>query len=500
MPGSNMIPTSTALAPVNSGSAAGIAIRERLAVSGQVTWLRLALLPQILTKSAAAKCHVYTTRGSFGRLVLALGLFALIIPAEIVRDSEMFVSRRIFGIPPHYAITAFVFAIAIITDLRYYGRLIAKPLVAFSIAVLLYVLVIGVLRHGVGSQLVRSDVYIVRWFVVGFLLMRLAISSGYTQAYFIGTAIVLLAVTATVDYQTTHGHEIATGERRAVVSSIYRVLNCGTIMIGLGLTAMWPRSRLIGVFFVTAYLSLVFLGGIRTSTRSLFGQQVLCFLLILAALYRDPRTAGRGKQLGRATLALVAVVASYVVWQVTAGGLLTDYTLLGGRFSNLDLASDGTFVARVTEVRDLVLSLSADEWVLGQGLGGMFYSALGYWNNTPHIAVAAWLQKGGLAVFLVVLYSIYYRPMVGFLRALWKANRNKLIPAPVLVVGPAFVSWLFLTFVSGGIDTGAFLGLGGLVAFWMQLAVDVNQLGSLRSADHARGAPMARYFEMQAAV
>ena len=102
----------------------------------------------------------------------------------------------------------------------------------------------------------------------------------------------------------------------------------------------------------------------------------------------------------------------------------------------------------------------------------MFFTPLGYWTNTPHIAVLGWLQKGGVFVFMVVLLAVYIRPFLSLVSAMLRPDRRSAFPPPILVVGPSLMTWALLTFISGGLDNGSFLGLGGLTALWMQLSMD----------------------------
>jgi hypothetical protein len=51
------------------------------------------------------------------------------------------------------------------------------------------------------------------------------------------------------------------------------------------------------------------------------------------------------------------------------------------------------------------------------------------------------------------------------------------------------VSWCALTFVSGGLDIGCFLALGGLTALWIQLADDDAVFTAMRLRAHRRYEP-----------
>jgi hypothetical protein len=438
-------------------------------------WSRRLFLPaasQVLPNAMARQLGIVEGRHRLGIFLLACTLLGLIIPTEIAYDAEMWVSRSILGVPPHYVLTALTIALAVLVDIRYYQRYITRPIVAVSIFILMMLLAIGVLRYGLRSYLVRSDIYIIRWFFVGFALMRLAIVSGMLRPYLVFAAVVLVLTAFNIDAKNTLGGEIDTATKRVTSSNLWPVINCGTIMTGLLLTVTWPRSFRLSVFSAMAFGIVVFLGGIRTSTRSLFVAQAICLVLILLALSRDPRMRGRGAGLRRAATAIATIGAVFLIYQVAVGGLLSNFTSLAGRIRQTSMNLEDTGYGRVAEAVGMVEELEPAEWIIGKGLGGMFYSKLGYWTNVPHIAVLGFLQKGGLLIFALVLVTVYIAPSLAFVRELMRPRCSSPLPAPILLVGPMLVSWCLLTFVSGGVDIGSFLGLGGLAALWAQLADD----------------------------
>jgi hypothetical protein len=430
---------------------------------------------QVLSAAAARVLGLTEGRHRLGLFLLVCALFGVIMSVEICAESEMFVSRTVMGVPPHFALTAFVVALALLYDLRYCQRILSRPSVVLGLVCVAILLGEGILRYGMRSYLVRSDLYIMRWFFVGFILMRLATASGMLRPYLVFAAVVILVVAARIDSTNSLGGQIDATTNRIASSNLWPVINCGTIMIGLLLTVAWPRSWRYAAFGSVAFALLTFLGGVRSSTRSLFVFQSLCLVLVLLALYRDPRMRGRGRGRGvqRAATAFAVLGVVFLVYQIILGNVLGDYSQLAGRFSETTQeTSFGTGSGRVAEAVMMVEEMTPGEWILGKGLGGMFYSRLGYWANAPHITVLVWLQKGGVPLFLIVLTTVYIAPNLAFLGQLRRPRRTSPLPPPILIVGPILLSWCVLTFVSGGTDIGSLFGLGGLTYLWIQLTDD----------------------------
>ena len=435
--------------------------------------LTLVAAAQVLPAATARALGLTAGKHRLGLFLLVCGLFGVIVPFEIAADSQMFVSRTIMGIPPHFALTAFVVALAVLFDLRYYQRVLTRPPVVLGLVCIAILLVEGVLRYGMRSYLVRSDLYIMRWFFVGFILMRLATAAGMLRPYLVFAAIVLLATAAGIDSKNSLGGEIDTATNRIASSNLWPVINCGTVMIGLLLSVTWPRSWRYAAFGSAAFAVLTFIGSIRTSTRSLFAVQALCLVLVLLALSRDPRMRGRGRGIQRAATAVAVLGTAFLIYQIVLGNVLGGYSQLAGRFSDVTQeTSSGTGSGRVAEALMMVEEMTPDEWILGKALGGMFYSRLGYWANAPHITVLVWLQKGGIPLLLIVLATVYIGPSLAFFRQLSRPRKSSPLPPPILIVGPMLLSWCALTFVSGGTDIGSLLGLGGLTYLWIQLTDD----------------------------
>jgi hypothetical protein len=61
------------------------------------------------------------------------------------------------------------------------------------------------------------------------------------------------------------------------------------------------------------------------------------------------------------------------------------------------------------------------------------------------------------------------------------------------------MTWALLTFFSGGLDNGSLLGLGGLVALWMQLALDEKVTGTAFSGPQPPRALQSGHSETLAA-
>jgi hypothetical protein len=407
-------------------------------------------------------------------------LFGIIVPSEIAYQSDMWVSRTIAGIPPHYALTAMVMLFAFANDSNLL-KLLQRPAVVFYMVCLLAVVAVGFSRNGGNRNVVFADLYLIRWFFVGFMLMRLAIISGSLRQYLVVATIVTVATAMRIDTRNTMGLQLDGKMIRATSNDLWPVMNLATIMLGLLITVNWPRGFFHVAFCSSAFGMLSLLGGIRTSTRSLFIFQMACFLLSLVALSRDPRMRGKGVELRRAALILLLLGTAALAYLVATGQMLGNMTHIGQRFTEEVSERQSTSLARIREAADMLENLSPEEWIFGRGVGGMFLSTLGYWTHVPHIAVLGWLQKGGLFILFVALWALYLSPALSFFKALMVSRRTGPLPCPILVIGPPLMAWALLTFISGGIENGSSLGLGGLAALWLQLTDDDRQFAAART-------------------
>jgi len=415
-------------------------------------------------------------------LAVTACLVAIIVPVEVAFASEMWVSRTIAGMPIHFILTGMVLLVAFANDARYLLEVLRRPSVIFFAACLMMVVVVGFVRNGGNRYIIFSDLYVIRWFFVGFMLMRLAIISDSLRQFLAITTVVVLATALRIDNKNTMGGQIDTTMVRVSSNDLFAVVNLGTIILGLLVTATWPRGILYVAFCSAAFASLLFLGGIRTSTRSLFAVQTLCFLLCLFALSRDPRMVGKGQGLRRAMVVVLLLAAAAMAYLVAKGKILGSVTQLGSRFEAENMAQYDTGAARVLEAIDMLQQLTTWEWFIGMGAGGMVFNILGYWASVPHIAVLGWLQKGGIFIFAVALWTLYIRPLVAFVTATAAPRRDAILPPPILVVGPPLLAWASLTFISGGYDIGSVLGLGVLSALWMQLADDERRFTAFKAS------------------
>lgn len=435
--------------------------------------VRLPAAAQLLSTVKARAASIAPVRRNGLLFAVTACLLAAIVPSDIAFGLEMWVSKRILGIPQHYILTTLTILLAIALDGRSLQRAFSRPAALVSLACLLMFVTVGLVRNGENGFVIRSDLYTIRWFFVGFMLMRLAIISGSLRQYLMLAAVVILVTTMRINHRNMMGAQVDTSMVRVTSSDFWPVINLGTIMFGLLVTVTWPRGIFHVVFCSAAFGLLILIGGIRTSTRSLFAVQAMCFLLCLFALSRDPRMRGRGKTLRQAGLFMLLLSACFLAYLVATGKLLGGITQLGSRFTAETSDRHNTGLFRVMEAFEMLEVMPPEAWYLGMGAGGMWYSSrINSWMSVPHIAVLGWLQKGGMIVLCVAVWTLYIRPAFAFVRATAAVRQGSPVPPPILVVGPPLLAWAALTCMSGGLDIGSFFGLGGLCALWLQLADD----------------------------
>jgi hypothetical protein len=473
----HLLPPAQSPPPIGNGRAAAARAGGRPAFA-----VRLPAAAQLLLAKTSQSLAINGARPHRLLFVATACLFAAIVPTDIAFGLEMWVSKTIAGIPQHYILTTLTMLLAFGSDGKYLKQLLGRPIVVFYLSCLMLVVAVGVFRNGSNGFVIRADLYLIRWFFVGFMLMRMAIISGRLSEYLVLSAVVILVTVLRISDRNTMGGQIDSSVMRVGSSDFWPVINLGTIMFGLLVTVNWPRGIFHVAFCVSTFSLLVLLGGIKSSTRSLFIAQTLCFLLCLLALSRDPRMRGRGREIRNCIVVLILVAAALLAGLIVTGKILGNVTQLGTRFAEEVSERNDTGAYRLKEAYEMLEMMTPEEWIFGTGVGGMWFSTYCKdWTGLPHIAVLGWLFKGGFFILLVVLWALYIRPFAAFLKSVVAPRRDIPLPPAILIVGPPLLAWATLTFISGGIDIGTFFGLGGLSALWLQLADDERHFLAART-------------------
>ena len=407
----------------------------------------------------------------------ACGLWLITLMTEVGGEYEAFAKRQILGIMTvHIAISLVVLLLYLSVDGAYLGRLLTRNTFVIGAIGVVYVFVIGLARNG-NTLLFREEFYAIRWFAVGFMLMRIVIVQKGLRFFLVLSATATAVLLYLIMEKATNASLADTSIRRVTTSNMWPVAYCGFISIGLMISAMWPLGTPWQVVGLSSLASSIIVGSVRTSTRSLFAVQAAMLVLALIALSKDPRMAERRKWLNRLQLVTLAAVLLYLARQIVTGRAFTSISLISRRF----LGSDGTGEMRLKELFDMLAGFGPIDWLFGGGLGSFFVTELGWWTARPHIAYFTWLQKGGVVMFVAASVLIYGRTMWAFASALTSRSRSAVsalrgMPRPILVVGPPLIAWFATTFISGGFDNGSMLALGGLTALWIQMEDEIRVL------------------------
>jgi hypothetical protein len=427
--------------------------------------------------------------------LIACGLWLITLRLEVGGEYEAFAKRQILGLlTVHVAITLAVLLFYLAVDGGYLGRLFSRSTFVIAALGVLYVFAVGLVRNG-NTLLFREECYAIRWFAVGFMLMRVAITQKGIKLFLLLSAVATAVLLYLIMEKATSETLADTSIRRVTTSNMWPVAYCGFISIGLMLNALWPLGTQWQVVGLSALTTVIVVGSVRTSTRSLFAVQAAMLVMTLFALARDPRMTAKLKWLNRLQLFLLAGVVLYLGRQIVTGRIFASISLISRRF----LGSEGTGSMRIKELTDMFADFGPIDWLFGGGLGSYFVTELGWWTARPHIAYFTWLQKGGLVIFLAATVLIYARTMWSFAAALLTKNRSARLsyagmPKPILVVGPPLLAWFSTTFISGGFDNGSMLALGGLSALWIQLEDETKLLLPARYGSHATSAVAANPF------
>jgi hypothetical protein len=137
-------------------------------------------------------------------------------------------------------------------------------------------------------------------------------------------------------------------------------------------------------------------------------------------------------------------------------------TLIFERLFNPDSATQRSSELRIEEAIGGLQSIQDEfEFLFGKGLGATFFSVLGYEINAFHIGILTFLLKGGLILFVPVVFILYVKFPLLFIKSLLIPRAfNPLKRTALLTVLPGVFGWAFVLLSGGGWTPFNSLGVG----------------------------------------
>lgn len=338
-----------------------------------------------------------------------------------------------------------------------------KPVV-IGLIVTVYLACVGFIRTGGGNVAFNDDIRVFMIFFVGIIWCRatLEMRNPGLHISILGVAAASMLWGAVVLSPEFLGFSNFSGER-VFDPIVFNFSAMSLVFMGILILHSSGRGGIIplaaGLFILFTQL---YVGAGLAATRSIalsagLGAGVATvFALRLkpspgSLINRNVITAG----IVIAILGMMALAASWT--QVSKlFELITDRT-------TKDVGSADNIGSRISEVWDVLTSLSWDEYILGPGFGRKFPS--GIYNGLPaaevHIGIFTFLLKGGIFLFLALFYLIVIKgPLVAFRSIINRPENRTSMERNLLYTLAGFYGCGSLLFMSGGYTVYCTLGYG----------------------------------------
>jgi len=364
---------------------------------------------------------------------------------------------------------------AFLSDQEFRKILLGKMGFFYAIFISLYTC-IGSLQNG--TRFIISDLAAFIGFIVGLAMFRLLVKSCNPK-------IQLLALISVPTLLLYHSLSLLASKTNIIaLGTEYRITTYAESQFLMFLQV--PLAIAIGILGRQGLLWKIILGGllglsffctdIWVSKRSaLIYLLLLVILSILVLSYRLSNglltTQSSILKLGQIRNILFLIAVLLLI------GIFTDFILniqqsaseylIFERFAQIE-SGDKSSQLRVEEAIAAVQSMQDLEWLVGRGIGATFLSPVSNQAATWfHIGIFTFLLKGGLVLFAFVIFNLYFKFPLLFVKALLKPmcfepKRR----AALLTIFPGVFSWAIALLMVGNLHILIIIPLGfGLGAY-----------------------------------
>lgn len=336
---------------------------------------------------------------------------------------------------------------------RHLLRIAGGPWLALVVFVFFFGLLQAVLTTGISNAL-NYDIRVFLWLFggIGFAMLMQRTRCTRTHLKVLLVASTVLMGCASVFSPDFYEYTLTGGATRVAHPSLYAF--GGLLVVPLVLLVNSSGRRLSGKLLPAVCLAAYFgFAALLSGTRSsLLITALLVWTLLTSLRFRF---VSGGISVGKATgLARMFVVVLALMGAALLPGLISNYR--GDRFASLLEPETLLTDSRVFELLDFFTSSSAEQLLLGRGVGGGIPSSIyfGEFTGIMHVGIAnVWMKFGLLPFVVAVAYLLFFVPY-RYLKSLRRARDRRRQPtlqdtANILIL-PALFPWILSLLISGG--------------------------------------------------
>lgn len=358
---------------------------------------------------------------------------------------------------------------------REFRRLLLGKTGIFYGAVVIFYTWMGWQLFGNSIDWIRMDLSICLWLIGGLAMFRILANSyrpkiQLTSLISVSTVFIYYSILLQAERMNALANAGVTERITDWNTWAYSSLLLPLTGIALGVLCrqgwFWTIS-ILGLVAIHLY-SLGFIGATRSVTLSLltvviFSAFGLSYHISNGAL----TTKSSLKQPKRLIylLLLIGIFLVVAVFFINFEQLFADLfqnSLIFERLFNPDHSTERSSQLRIEEaIEGIQVFQDEIEFLFGKGLGATFFSVLGYEINAFHIGILTFLLKGGLIMFGFVVFILYVKLPLLFIKSIVKPHRlDYLKRTALLTVLPGVFGWAVLLLLSGGYSQFNSLGIG----------------------------------------
>jgi len=359
---------------------------------------------------------------------------------------------------------------------RDFRRLLLGKTGIFYVAVVIFYTLMGWRIFGNDISWIRMDLLTFLWPIGGLALFRIIVQSYRPKVQLMALiAVPTLYIYYAISLQAERMNVLSTAGLTARITdnSAYHYSALLLPLTGIALGVLCRQGWLLRILILGLVAIHLYSLGFIGATRSI----VLCILTVLVfSSFGLSYTISEGVLTSKSSLRkpkqftyLLLIVSIFILsitvfieFQQMFISFFQNSLIFDRFFDSQNYNSQRNYELRIEEAIDGIKYFQDIlEIVFGKGLGSTFPSILGYEINAFHIGVLTFLLKGGIIMFSCVVFTLYIKLPLLFIKSVVKPHRlDYLKRTALLTVLPGVFGWAVLLLLSGGYSPFNFLGVG----------------------------------------